>query len=316
MRRIGGFVALSLGLVLLFFGPLTKWYVYPRVAKAPIDVYENTTASGFGKYFSAKTFQLVGPVPMLNLQTTKSITSQSSSGVGVYDFYSSTENLAADHQIDYSIERWVVDRTTGAPVHCCGEHPRHNGLTLKFPFNVQRGTYLYWDQNAHRAFPAKYSGEDTRGGLTVYVFKQTVRDYKLESTTLPGGLVGSTAQSVQVNMMYSADTFIYVEPFTGAIVDGSQHAVRWFADASTGQELLLAADTNFSFTRRYIDHIVSLVKPKLDQLRLLANALPWAGPVAGVVLIAVGFLLVRPRQRAPAVAPVAKEPATSAGSPE
>ena len=71
MRRTFGYIALVVGLELIFLAPLLRWYSYPRVAKAPTDVSNISISDGTGSYFSARTLQLVGPVPLRNVSVAK-----------------------------------------------------------------------------------------------------------------------------------------------------------------------------------------------------------------------------------------------------
>ena len=48
MKRIAGYVLLGLGAFLLLLAPLSRFYVYPTLAKAPIDVYSQGTSVGPG----------------------------------------------------------------------------------------------------------------------------------------------------------------------------------------------------------------------------------------------------------------------------
>lgn len=48
--------------------------------------------------------------------------------------------------LEFVTGRWVTDRRTNKPVHCCEEKPYHEGEAyLKIPFDVQQRPYRWWD---------------------------------------------------------------------------------------------------------------------------------------------------------------------------
>ena len=71
MRRAGGYVLFVLGFVLIFMAPLLRWYVVPRVEKAPTDVYSKIVSDGFGRYFSVKLLSITNTRPLQNMQIYK-----------------------------------------------------------------------------------------------------------------------------------------------------------------------------------------------------------------------------------------------------
>jgi uncharacterized membrane protein len=300
VRRTFGYILFILGFVLIFLAPLLHFYAAPRVEKAPTDVYDTSISEGRGFYFTAKGFKLVGPVALRNVQIAKGDPEKSTHEVAVINLFSRTADLTNGGDIQYSNDVYVMDRTTGYAVHCCGEKPRHDGVTLKFPFYVEKRTYPFWDGTSGRAWPARYAGEDTVEGLKVYRFVQTIPSTLVGSITIPGFLAGSSEPNVIAFQYYQATTTLYVEPVTGAIVKGGQHAVQYVTDSS-GASLGTIQDTNLVNTDQTVRKTVAPIKTKAGQLKLVRYQLPIAGPIIGIVLIVVGLLLLRsPRPVRPA----------------
>jgi Porin PorA len=298
MRKVFGYIMLVLGLLFIFLAPFVRFYTFPRVQKVPTDVDQKVTSAGSGSYLRIKDFTYVGPVPLTDVQTLKGIPSKGTHDVSVIDSYYDTRD--AGKTIDYTPEVYVLDRTTGLPVHCCGElpvHPVHEGYTLKLPFDTQKITYPWWDPTAKRAFPAKFVAEDTLDGLKVYEFDSVADNVTIDPDIgVPGSYVHQDVGTFHAELQYKVDTKIWVEPTTGALIKGSQHAARWFADPATGAKLAPASDTTLTWTPAYVQKTADDTKSKASQLKLAKVAIPVYGPILGVLLVVGGVLLLRRRQ--------------------
>ncbi len=293
MRRTIGYGAFILGWLLVFLGLLLFFYVTPRVEKAPYDVYDRTVSNGSGSYFSASELALVGPVPLQNLSIAKGHPQSSTDDVAVISVFSRTTDLLHGNDIDVSNEVYAFDRDTGYAVHCCGEKPRADGLTLKFPFHTKQGTYQFWDSTAQKAYPATYVRSATVDGVSAYVFISQSGPLTLQRINAPGKMMtGQPGPSVPGSIDYKATTILWVEPLTGAILKARQHSLEWLTDTS-GRRVRTLSDTTFVNDGPSVREVVDRVKPQLWQLRLVSVWLPVAGPILGLALILVGLRLLR-----------------------
>ncbi len=293
------YVALSVGFLLIFLSPLLLLYAVPRLQKAPIDHYDRIPSVGSGVYFSTnpKYLRQIGPVPLQNTTIYRPDVSAAGKDVAVYDSFSSTKDEQADAVIDASKERFVFDRKTALPVHCCGETPRHQGLTLKFPFDVKRQTYMFWDSTAKKAFPARYVRDDEIDSLPVYLFQSDVTPTVTGHLTVDGSTAGRPDEkTVQVDQEYSATTLVWIEPVTGAVVKGYRLLHQWLQDPATGNNVLVLEDVKIGYSDGYTADNVKFISTNVDQLKLVKERLPIFGPIVGVVLIVVGVILSRRRR--------------------
>jgi hypothetical protein len=304
-------VAVSIGLVLLFLAPLARWYVLPRVKKIPTDYYYRAVSVGRGSYLNPQGFTVVGPVPLEDVHIVKGDVAASSKTVAVWDSFDSTFDTQNHHQLSYSVDRYTFDRTTATAVKCCGENEDRKGtLTLLFPIGAEKHSYDFWDSTAKRAFPAVYQDTETLAGLTVYHYHQVGGPVRLKTQQLTGKILGlPSLPTVQADWMYTVTTDLWVDPLTGAIVKGTQSNDQWFAVG--GARKLTIATTSFSQSDQTVRGIADFVKTQRGLLLLVQRDLPLYGALAGVILVAVGLvLLAPPRERARAfVEPV---PAASA----
>jgi hypothetical protein len=315
LRRVGSYVLIMLGFLFLFLSPFLRFYAVPRLEKAPLDRYQRIVATGYGKYFntSPKFLRLVGPVPVENIQTFRGDPGAGNETDALYEEFNSLTDLQHDSLIQATKLEVAFDRKTGFAVHCCGESPKEEGLTLKFPFDTQKTTYQLYDNTGERAFPVKFVREGTIQGLEVYVFHGSGGPVVIDHLDVAGALVGQPDQpSVTADISYLEQTTTWIEPVTGAVIKGSQHAVQYLSYQH--QQIQPLADLQLTYDDATVTANATKSKQDVQQLDLVKNGIPIFGPVAGLVLLVVGLLLLRGRQapRAPRVRRVAQPEETSA----
>ncbi len=188
----------------------------------------------------------------------------------------------------------AFDRATGAGVKGqFGETWNTTAQTVKFPFDVQKTTYEYYDQTSRRGWPVSYDSTTKIDGLEVYVFKGSIPETSLGQY---GVLEGT-------DTLYSnKGRTVYVEPVTGSIVSSEtapQTSVK-FATGTVSPALLV---DNLIPTEETIADRVAFSKSIKAKVQLLQRA-PWVLGVLGLLLLAGGGLLGRRR-------PAVVEPTTT-----
>jgi hypothetical protein len=293
-RRLG-YVLVFVGLFLLFFGLFERFYAYPRLKKAPLDQESAPVAVGTGTYFNRSPEQLreIDGAQLKNVRTVKGDPKAGTEEVAVWDSFTSTVDTADGGVITATQERIALDRVTGQSVNCCGENPRHQGLTLKFPFDTKKQTYQFWDGPASRALPAVFTREETIQDVKVYRFEQRIDPLTLGSQELPGSLAGDpSVATVQTNVVYSNVKTIWVEPTTGIIVKGQQD-VSQVLETTGGQQVLTLLDAVLTYDDATVDANAADAADSIGQLRLLSTILPIGAVLLGLVLLVVGLVLLR-----------------------
>jgi hypothetical protein len=301
LRRTLGYSALILGLVFLFLSPLLKWYAVPRIEKAPLDTYQKTVNRGAGRYFSVKSISVTPVIPMQNITLAKGDPAASDHNYAVVTIFQRTTDLRSNVDIDYKNDVYKFDRSTGysAP----DAKPHRDGLTLKFPFGTKKQTYPFYDVTANKAFPARFLRTQTEHGLELYVFESDPTNVPIGTIAIPGSLAGHPDQpSITSDKHYTAQTTVYVEPVTGAIVDAGQHAVQWVT--YQGAFVTTLSDTSFRNTPTSVEVVAKQIRKSKSQLLLISKSVPIFGPIIGLLLIVAGLRLLRRRR--------AKEPKTQA----
>ena len=295
MARRVGFVLVFVGLFLLFFGLFDRVYIYPRLKKAPLDQYSQPVATGTGSYFNRSPDKLreIEGAQLKNLRTVRGDRDAGSDEIAVWDSFNSTIDTADQGVITATQERIALDRVTGQSVQCCGENPRHQGLTLKFPFDTRKTTYQFWDGPAQRALPATFTRTERINGVTVYRFEQRIDQLDIGDQDIPGTLAGEPATpSVSTDIVYSNVKTLWVEPATGIIVKAQQDVTQVLRTPG-GEEVLTLIDAVLTYDDATVDTNADDAADGANQLRLLGTIVPIAALALGLVALAAGLVLLR-----------------------
>jgi hypothetical protein len=292
-RRVG-IALVFVGLFLLFFAPFVRWYAYPRLQKAPLDEYFQPVATGTGSYFNVAQLKVLTGANLKNTRTVRGDVKAGSSKTAVWDYFDNTIDTADGGVITAKQERIALDRDSAQVVHCCGENPSTlEGLTLKFPFNTARKSYVFWDDIPEKAFPIDYSGEETVAGVHTYRFVQNISNVHLQTIQISGAQAGEPSQvTVPADEVYNDVTTVWVEPRSGVIVKGSQaiHEVLQKQDGTAVFDLFNGTLIWNDATVKAAAHTASTAR---SQLLMLSTTLPIAAAVLGLILIGSGLLLSR-----------------------
>jgi hypothetical protein len=295
MARRVGFVLVFVGLFLLFFGLFERFYAYPRLKKAPLDQYSTPVATGTGTYFNRSPDRLeeVTGAQLLNKRVVRGDVGAGTDEVAVWDSFNSTIDTADQGVITATQERIALDRVTAQSVQCCGENPRHQGLTLKFPFDTEKTTYQFWDGPAQRALPAAYTRTERLEGVDVYRFEQRIDRLDVGDQEIPGALAGAPdTPSIQTNIIYSNLKTLWVEPATGIIVKAQQD-VSQVLETPGGEQVLTLLDGVLTYDEATVSANADDAASGANRLRMLGTILPAVALFLGLIAVAAGLVLLR-----------------------
>lgn len=313
MRRTASpisLILLGLGTFLLVLAPLLAWYVTPRAAVNPINIDQTAVYRGTGSVFDT---EQVKTVPDQRITVTQRVRgnvedSERSDGAAVWDVTTTVDTEkslpAADPHdaLEFVPHRWVMDRRTTKPVHCCGEKPYIEGEAyLKFPFDVQRRSYQWWDNSLGSTVTLRYQGTKKVQGYTGYRFTGTVAPAKVGTRLVPGTIVDEPGRpQVLAEEWYSNHGIeLVVDQRTGRVVYAQVGPKRTLRAPGAKKDAVVLLDSRkIAFTTATQKEAVRLAKRDSDQLRAVGETLPVGTAVAGFVLAAVGgVLVVRGRRR-------------------
>ena len=292
-RRVLGFIGVMLGFFFNVLGPLLRWYVTPRVEKAPTDVYDEKVAEGEGQYFIITEGRLSEPTTIRDISIYKGDPDASSEDVVVIENFSRTIDMDKGADFNYHLETYVMDRVTGEAVHCCGESPRKEGYTLKLPFHTEKKDYPLYNDGVSLAFPAVFSGEEEISGLNTYRFVSEVPRTLVGTMAVPGSFVGRPDEATVYPLrFYQATTTIWVEPTTGAVIKRSQTSAQWLFENVTGVRYDLALITATD-NEETVSSTAEDVSSQVSQLKIISVYAPIILPTVGVLLLLGGLYLAR-----------------------
>jgi hypothetical protein len=295
MRRVVGYILLGLGAFLLVLAPLARFVIYPGVAKAPIDVFSVGVSEGPGATIFSVADLAEIETDLTSTRRTRGDVEASTDTVAVYDSFVNTADAEGETR-SASTERAAFDRFTGEAVpgygeNIDGEPVTHSGLVFKFPFNTQQQDYEFWDGSLREARPIQFEAVEELEGVEVYKFVQVIEPEVVSQLDIPGALVGSEEDSVTADRIYANTRTLWIEPNTGAIIKGQEEQDSYFE--VDGVREVTATAVTIGYTEESIANNAEEFGGLGNLLNIVRNVIPVWGAIAGVLLLLLGFLLLR-----------------------
>jgi Porin PorA len=318
MRRIVGLVLVALGVALIALAVALPSYVYPRVAKVPVNPDQNIVAEGTGITTLVPALVVKGGNGILLNQkvvSTRRVVGQVPPDGKVLPEGQAFYRVAFDANVDNPklskkerlmqayVEGGSFDGTTGEATNCCGDYlitdptdPKgdpitHEGVIFKFPFNLEQGKdYPFWDVNIKAAVPARYDGTEKIDGLTTYRYVQNITDEVIGEQDVPGALVGQPEQpSVTAERVYATVRTLWVEPYTGALIKGAEKVnQRLVAD---GKQVPVIVGS-LAFTDETVKANVKAYKSSAAGLAFVTKTGPLGGWILGPIFVLIGLTVL------------------------
>jgi hypothetical protein len=304
-RRVSpvSLILLGLGTFLLVLAPMLAWFVEPRAAVNPIDIDTTAVYTGTGSVFDVDKVETVSDQKITVTQQVRGDVADSErSGKAVWDVTTTVDTdkslPAADPHdaLEFVPGRWVTDRKTNAPAHCCQEKPYFEGEAyLKFPFDVQKRAYRWWDNSLRATVTLNYRGTKKIRGYEGYRFTGSVPATRTGTRLVPGAIVGEPKRSQVLAEEWYANHLIelVVDQRTGRVVYaqvGPRRTLR--APGGKKDATVLLDSQKLAFTAATQKDQVDQAKTESGQLRMVGQTLPIGAGVLGFVLAAVGVVLV------------------------
>lgn len=329
---------MGLGAALLIAALLLSTYTIGRIQKIPLDIDTALVSDGTGSALdpaslSGDHFVVNQNVPLLQQQQ---ISAESPSNAGVVTLQVGTTLRRTDRQKDTGLLLAMIDTVTlnrrtamavssdtnpGGSV----QKPRtmddskpptnvvlvHDGLNYRFPFDVQKKTYPYFDPIAQKAYDANYDGEEDVNGLTTYHFKQNVgydADGKLvEPVKYPSlydrnedgtvtaraalwGLPGPPDEPITMTRYYAAQREFWVDPVSGTIVKEKDRAFHYYARDPLKPEMTVV-DYAVTSNESTVESQVNAARDERDRVALWGRVLPITFTAMGIIALVGGALL-------------------------
>ncbi len=287
MRKIFAWLLLFLGGFLVMVALLALIWMPDAVRRTPLNVDTDTYLTGEADKLNPTTGELE-TYPVAYKSSTKVDADKSTGDVVVFVNTKCVNIDENDPQpclddsderlITNSIDVFATDRRTALAVDNGDFLPagsvQHEGLVNKWPFNVEKKTYPYWDGTIGSAVDAEYVGTKDIDGLETYEFTVSVPEVEAE---ILADTVGT----------YQTDQTLWVDPVTGSIIDQEGGQVLKLENGAT------VLDINVAYTDETVQLNVDDAKSSGRLLSIIDVALPIGSALLGLAALAGGFLLLR-----------------------
>jgi hypothetical protein len=250
MRKVLGGVAILLGVLLVVVGVLAKPVLYKSLATVPLDQKSTSVSQGSGmsalyahEENGTAVFEKLEGVDLRSTRQVRGIPGKVPADKRDTEAFWQTavQSQALINgqwtDLSYSDEGVSLNRRTGESTNCCGDYKSagdiedptkvndisHQGLFFKFPFDVQKKTYRFWDGDLGRAEAINFVREEKIEGTTTYVFRQTIPKAEVTERDVPRAVFGDSASgTVKAKVMYGNVRTLWVEPNTGVLIKGQE----------------------------------------------------------------------------------------------
>jgi len=292
VRRLFGWLLLFIGGFLLTAAIMGVTWLPGAAERTPLDVDTSTYLTGEADKLNPATGKLEH-VPVVYKSLTRVDPDHSDGDVVAFvntkcinvDENDPPECLSEDDDrlITNVIDTFATDRHTATAVNGAkylaeGGVP-HEGLVNKFPFNVEKKTYPYWDRTVGAATDAVYTGTRDIDGLETYEFTVDIPETDVE-------VIEDTAGT------YETHHKLWVDPRTGLIIDEEGGQVLKLEDGT------VILDIHVAYTDDTVQTNVDDAEASRAQLTLLLRTVPIVGTILGLLAVVGGLLLLRGRSRA------------------
>lgn len=307
MRRRASLVLLAFAVFFAAMAPTLRWYAFPRLAKIPSNQYQEMVLEAKPATllnYSTLTAERVEKITVVqtlkgNVEESRRIERDAGRDVVVWDALS--HFMGPDGKMVSQIpERYIFDAHTQDPVNATGEMVdgdpvRRQGIEYKWPFLTEKRDYQYFDAQTRTSAPIHYKGTRDFRGLEVYYFEQTIPWTKVPMPKkMPiKGITPQIIESTGMTRWYTTKRMFWVEPVTGAPVNGEEIHTEEMRNAEKlmGKPKVTAFSGHVKIRDDYLDATVEMVASNRLMVLMLASYLPWSFTVVALLLLGLAFWL-------------------------
>lgn len=315
-----GVVLAGVGTFLIVLALLSRFYAYDRLAVVPIDQESVSYSAGDdATIFSIVqgeeiTTDLLSTVKVAgDVEASEEASEELDRDVAVWEKTTTTNPPGAEiteeePPLSFSHDYVAFDRHTGEVVEWegnflsssvdpdTGEEIRDfdteiDGLYFKFPFDVEKKNYPWWDGTLKEGVELEYQGTEEIEGLSVYKYMQSIEPTDVGDIDAPASLFGIDEEGdVTLDRIYENVRTLWIEPTTGVIIK-SQEEQNVTAEYD-GETVATLTDVVSTFDEETISNNVDEYGSKATQLKAVRTWVPIGGGVLGILLLVAGILLV------------------------
>ena len=314
-RQVAVCTAVVVGSALLTGAVLIPTYAAPRIVKIPASVASTTIATGTAAVLVDIDAAIAKGHPIIDrnvpITVSQRVTSEEPTSSEVVTLQSARivhrdDRTGEAGTVSATVERSSIDRTSSMPVaEPVGTIQRdpskppdavvHDGLQFKFPFAVEQKSYPYFDADVRKSAAIDFVEETTLDGIRVYRFNQDIPPTdtggKLTLPTSAWGISGD-GQAL-LHRFYMASRDLWVEPVTGAVVDGAQHVKQVYARTIDDPEAVTIIDMNVRLDSETTETLIDQARTYKRLIEFGTRYGPMGAAILGIVLVATGVVVGR-----------------------
>ena len=328
-----------LGVLCLAAAAILKWVAVPSGAKLPSD--ENTTRQYDGNAKILLNPQALNTgnlksalVVNTPVKATRNVKTLATSGDVAEVQDTRTLTTANGQPVGNTQATYAVDRKT---LEATSDHPSSwqvtpaKGLTVSWPIGAEKKDYTGWVQETQTTTTLKYVRQETKQGLTTYVYQTSSQPAPIKDpqvlNALPKALPVSALQAlapilplppnvkaqlstllpqltqpVPLSYTYQVNSTYWVQPTTGLVIDTQREDIRTAGLSVAGQTLAAGIpvfDVTTAFTSTSVANAASDAKDKKNTIDLFSTTLPLILLIIGILALLASllvFLLTRRRR--------------------
>jgi hypothetical protein len=292
--RVLARVLLGLGAFLLVAGILALTYAPGMVKKTPLDVDTTTYYEGQAAKldpttgaFDTKPAYAIRHTMVDSKHSGDDTVIMVENACAVFDTGGAKVCVNGNDPdlITATTDIFATDRVTALAVSDKNLPPDavpHEGLVNKFPFDVEKKTYPFWDGDVGSAVDIDYVGTKNLFGLDTYEFSYTVKDVPINiAEDDPATPADDTIKGTYDNVVT-----VYVDPKTGSIVKSGQDQQQYLEDGTP------VADVVLTQTDASVKDFVDDAKAAGQQLTILLTVVPLVGIIGGLLCLIGGLVMI------------------------
>ena len=316
MKRVFGLICVGVGFLFLVMAPLFRFYVGPASALAPLNVYTVTNGNGvivkqidIAKFVAGdKDPYYPANLPATSTRYTKGdvVAAEQepakSENLAIYETFSRTNIESDDRLVTAGDSKYAFGRQDSVLANCCGANVGGKSVNftgnvpLKFPFFVQQQSYQVWDDQIQQSVTAQFQGEEMMKGVNSYKFNYVVPPTLVpnSSQTLPAKTLGLPGTAdVTINPYYENDLTFWIEPLTGQVVATDLDTTTTFRGPDGQKDLATFLSMKFEPGDPNDASGSQGILADANKLNTIMYTVPMVTLILGIVLLIVGFLLLR-----------------------
>lgn len=311
-----GVALIGTGSFFLAASATMAFYMAPELVKTPLDVDSSTVATGVATLLDTEA--LVGGVLKVDhdvpIRVLQKVTVEEPSDSDKITMQSAVllqrdDKAGPQATVNATVDRFTADRRTAIPfddpvgsIQKYTDQPAdevsHDGLSLKFPFDVEPQAYPYFDTTARRSQAIQFAGEATFHDLDVYRFTQDIAPLdtggKLSLPASYWGIDGT--EEILMHRFYTARRELLVEPRTGAVVFGKQYVKQYYGRTADDPAAVTIVEMSPQLDTATVNDQVQRAVDSKRLIDLVEVYAPAALGITGLAALALGIGVARARR--------------------